>query len=67
MDIMDINEAWMLVKMSSVNGAIDDSNMYEARQIVQKFIDRYKELDVEVEAESKVVETAKLELVKQIA
>ena len=41
--------------------------MYEARQIVQKFIDRYKELDVEVEAESKVVETAKLELVKQIA
>ena len=64
---MGINEAWMLVKMSSVNGAIDDSNMYEARQIVQKFIDRYQELDVEVEAESKVVETAKLELVRKTA
>ena len=56
---MEINEAWILVKMSSVKGNMGDSEMYQARQVVQKFIDRYKELDVEVEAESKVVETTK--------
>lgn len=64
---MEINEAWILIKMSSVKGNMGDSEMYQARQVVQKFIDRYKELDVEVEAESKVVEIAKLELVKKTA
>ena len=47
---MDIYEAWLDVKMSSIKGSHDPKS-YRAREIVQDFIEKFVKLDKEIQLE----------------
>jgi len=60
---MDIYEAWLDVKMSSIKGSHDPKS-YRAREIVQDFIEKFVKLDKEIQLESEFVETIRKDLVE---
>ena len=60
---MDIYEAWLDVKMSSIKGSHDPKS-YRAREIVEDFIEKFVKLDKEIQLESEFVETIRKDLVE---
>ena len=60
---MDIYEAWLDVKMSSIKGSHDPKS-YRAREIVQDFIEKFVKLDKEIQLEREFVETIRKDLVE---